>query len=242
MKRDADHYYLSEEAHELVRDAQLQSQFGVQKGTLMERILWHLLGHQYVMSNIVSFSRAWEINYGTGMGLIHSGELTELMLYNKVESILLSIESFDEHQLTHDSRFRDDIHFVGRDTIASAPFYYMMERHSEYLKISQESISAKGAIFLTQQSRFMVRGFWFLHTRPSQLGISLSINCGHALHVHRSWPIAMVSSLKHRSSNARIVEEAKEQVMNILKNTSLLVASSSTSPQQTLGAKDSACR
>ena len=176
------------------------------------------------MSNIVGFSRAWKIKYGTGMGLIHSGELTELTFYNKVESIMLCMESIDEHQLTHHSLFRGDIFFRRQRYVGFSNVYYRMGRHSEYFNISQESMSTKGAIFLTQQSRFMVRGLWFVHTKPSHLGIPLSINCGHALHAHRSWPSAMVSRLKHKSSNARIAEEAKEQLMNIFKHSSLLVA------------------
>ena len=85
MKLDVDHYYLSGQAHELVRDAQLRRHFGTDKGVLMERILWYLLGNQFVVSQTIGSHRAWRVNLGTGMGLIHSGELADIIFYNKVE-------------------------------------------------------------------------------------------------------------------------------------------------------------
>ena len=109
------------------------------------------------------------------MGLIHSGELVDIIFHNKVDSIMLTKESCASYGIMHYSRFRDDILFVGNDAMASARFYFAMERHGEYFKISQESISTKKGIFLDteiewQGSRFLVRPY----TKPSHLGIPLS--------------------------------------------------------------------
>ena len=83
--------------------------FGTGKGVLMERILWYLLRNQFVVSQTIGSHRAWRVNLGTGMGLIHSGELADIIFYNKVESIMLTQKSCASYGIMHDSRFRDDI-------------------------------------------------------------------------------------------------------------------------------------
>jgi hypothetical protein len=145
MKTDVDHYYLSGRLDELVRDAQLRRHFGAITGALMERILRYLLGNQYVMSKVIGFHRAWRVNFGTGMGLIHSGELADLIFLQqgRIHHARTKTKSLASHGIVHYSHFRDDILYVGQDALASVKFLYEMRRHGEYFKISQENISIK---------------------------------------------------------------------------------------------------
>lgn len=82
MNIDVKQFYLSGSLHELVADCKCKQTWPGEEGRLMEDIIFFILDSQYIKSDIID--GIWHVKKGTGMGLKHSGELTDWIFYNAV--------------------------------------------------------------------------------------------------------------------------------------------------------------
>jgi len=200
VRIDMAHFYMSGEFGEIVEDVLRL----VPKGPLrqlMGDVLWHLLDAQFVRSPLLR-GRTFKVVEGSGMGLVHSGAVSDLALCARAEiSWACRSDVQDAHQILCWLRFRDDIFVVGADKGLLKAFYSEFSRRCKYFETEVVQWSRCSVSMLQTNVRRVGRR---LVAAPKfkgcNSGMPLDRSSCHAAHVHASWPCAFVRSLGRLST------------------------------------------
>ena len=125
FKLDIKDFYLSGTVEQLVKDAT----FGLHddRKKLAVLVLEFILSEQYVQSKWFP-NRVWKSTVGSGMGLVHSGEVAELAFFSICERGLVDTEASRQlHGLEAYWRFRDDIAMLATDVFKMEALVKMRE-------------------------------------------------------------------------------------------------------------------
>ena len=149
---------------------------------------------------------------GTGAGLCHSGDLTDLIYANKVEVWLLSV--MPQFDVTHYWRFRDDAIMLANCHLKAGRMLHPLQVHAEYFTVTLEATDREqmqylGLMCRKQGNRIVTEPY----IKPTNLGIPLSTQSCHPVHVHSSWPKAVIQRLSSLSSTAAAAEAANSQIV-----------------------------
>ena len=111
IKMDVKDFYLSGDFNSITDD--IKEEFKGPRGELLVDAIWMLLGAQLITSKFHS-DRVWKARKGTGIGLVHSGDLADWLLWSKVEKWLLDLRCIrEESSIVGYFRFRDDVLLIG---------------------------------------------------------------------------------------------------------------------------------
>ena len=86
--------------------------FGGRKGTLAKDVIDCLLTNQFVSSKYHP-SRCWQVVQGSGISLVHSGEVVDRVFFSIVERIASEKGFLQKHGIKHYWRYRDDLLLLG---------------------------------------------------------------------------------------------------------------------------------
>ena len=98
----------------------------------------------------------YKVSRGSGMGLVHSGELSDLIFHNRVEHDLESTKSLCHIKWYF--RYRDDILFCSRrhHRQQRLEFFQMVKQRAGYYKVICESVSTYSVSMYYVQSMIML--------------------------------------------------------------------------------------
>ena len=147
-------------------------------------------------------SGTYQVCRGCGMGLLHSGDLVDLIYYHRVEKWLCRPFLKAKYGVANYIRFRDDVMIVMAPDKAPQ-LLSQIAVFSGYFRIKLEADVPDGAPFLNLElfkvadgKRIAVKYYF----KPTSLGLPLSALRGQAPTVHRTWPQAMVKTIRELST------------------------------------------
>jgi hypothetical protein len=152
------------------------------------------------------------VTQGTGIGLPHSGDLTDWVFYCMVEAqVLPLLQAFG---IAKYWRYRDDILLLSHSKERAYEFVAMMRRLSACYKLEVKDVSSIGLRHLNLYISFDEDGR--LHARPgykpTALGLRLAPSSAHHESVHSSWPLMMLRHVKRLCSHADEVHAEQESL------------------------------
>jgi hypothetical protein len=175
-----------------------------------QKVVKFLLVHQYVQSRYLD-DALFRVRVGTGMGLIHSGELADAVFYHMAESPLLaqprSLQFFGVECFT---RFKDDMLFIaqGRLEHGMLDLIQQVRQHARGFTLVCEAISESTMPYLDLEvSLHRTADFavakWRPYFKPTSLHKPLCHRSAHPLSVHITWPFNELNRLaRHCCDNA----------------------------------------
>jgi hypothetical protein len=207
MKFDVKEFFLSGDHSELARRS--ASLVDKPVSVWLESCLEWLLGFQFVDFDAAGGTHL-QVTLGSGMGMRHSGSVSDASFLELVELQLLTANSRTQHGIELYARYRDDILVVLSDPQCCSPFVkQLVSLAAPLYVVERESFSLVGSQMLDL--------FVFKHlcgdgvhrlrcspfVKPSARHIPLTPASCHAPSCHRAWPIAEVSRMHSRSFNYR---------------------------------------
>ena len=184
---------------------------------IVRRVLVFLLGHQYV--TVKGTRRLWRVLEGTGMGLIHSGELADLAFYHDFEKPIL------QNQFVIDSlwiqlyvRFKDDLFIISGGKYFCERTSSLFQSSSTF-KVQEEALDFYHMPYLDLvvfKGKHWDTSLWEGNTldfcpmmKPTSQGLALHPRSHHLCSTHMSWPFAELRRLSYRCSRAEFFHAAK---------------------------------
>ena len=184
------------------------------------------LSNQFVESPHLP-GRAWQVQEGSGMGSICSGELSDWAFFQLAEEAWATNRKvMHDHTVRLYLRYRDDIFIIVGE--GWTEWYNYCKRFMQLAKMAYElkieSIDGDGCNFLDVQlfklpsnGEFTRIGFKpFFKT--SEQHMPLLPSSAHCAAIHSSWPIAEVQRLRRRSGCAAEFENAKAFIVQKFRN------------------------
>ena len=166
-------------------------------------ILGAVLRNQLVAIDGVD-NRAWNVAVGTGMGLLCSGEVSDMAFYYMVEHLFLDNERIrSKFGILYYGRFKDDgLLIVDCATMVSARLVAVMKLKSRFFRISVESVSWDECnmldVTLYKGAGWQKTGHldYRVHVKSTSIYQPLAATSAHPLHVHMNWPRAMIARFR----------------------------------------------
>ena len=161
----------------------------------------------------------WHVLIGSGMGLICSGEVSDISFYELAEKRYAVAPAVQTRNHIHwYGRFKDDgLIIISGDFRSRKAFLNEFQRLAKPFEISIECMSRDSVdmldVTLYKGARWRATGIldYKPYVKESSQWVPLSPESAHPPHVHTSWPVAQVRRLERRCSN-RI--QARESVSN----------------------------
>eukprot|EP00959_Pyramimonas_sp_CCMP1952_P422930 8859399-Pyramimonas_sp.AAC.1 len=191
---DVKEFFMSGDIHELAEDCTMH--LDGEARTVTREAVTILLENQYVRSpHVVGRFRCV---VGTGMGLIHSGDVADSALVNIMECHVVRRRIMNLHAIITYMRFKDDILIIYNDFVLFYQlFFHLMADRSKYFRLKLEGASDKTVRWLQLE---VCKWQNIVVTKPafkdSTLAVPLSCSSAHPPHIHRTWPMAMWRSLE----------------------------------------------
>lgn len=174
-----------------------------------------VLYNQYI--SIPGHDGTWCTVQGSGMGLIPSGDISDLCFYHMVDKFLLQPSSISEYNISLFARYKDDaILTLGGSSPSRLRLYSRMKSLARFFKIKIESIHHKEAQMLDltvfKGMRWRKTGLldYVCFVKPTSQQIPLSCRSGHAWNVHVSWPFSQLARFERNCSNKSDASNFKE--------------------------------
>lgn len=217
VKLDLKDFFLSGTPDQLVRDC--IKGFAGAESKLMEESLDLLLWHQYITAGEFP-DRKWRSRIGSGMGLVHSGDLMDWVFYSRCEKWFSEFPgTLWSHGISRYYRYRDDILILGTTTAGVRDFLEEMRSRASYFVIGVDEASRDGVKFLNVKVSRDGRHFRCApFTKCTALLRPLDVSSMHVPHVHLAWPKAQVASLGKLANSEAGVEEAKQAFISRMRH------------------------
>ncbi len=178
---------------------------------LLLNVLDFLLENQYICSHYCP-EEVFNVVEGTGMGLLHSGDLADAALFFLAEfQWACNPKVQSDHGIAALFRFKDDIICFVNSPLQWEIFFKEYCHRSSCFKLELEEISDTSVKYLDLEVT-KEKG-WYKATpyiKPSNLGIPLGIQSSHPLSVHLSWPkgvLNRLSTLTHSQQDLTAVHK-----------------------------------
>ena len=162
---------------------------------------------------------------GAGTGLICSGDVCDLALYNLVERcFVLLVTTRRAYEIKAYFRFRDDLFIaIGGTASSRREFFHEVQRRSQFFKLEVESINSTKATML-DVTVFKGNGWqesecldYVFYEKPTSIWTPLAPDSNHPLHVHASWTHAQLGRFSKRCSSTADAGRARVQMINRFK-------------------------
>ncbi len=159
-----------------------------------------------------------KVTKGSGMGMIHSGSVSDLAFLKLAEIPLLCRR--DELGIQLYTRYRDDI-FVVLDHPRRCPAFYeaLITTAAKVYKIERESYSLVGSSMLDLfifklESTTGVSLAWKPFVKPTAVHVPLHSSSIHPRSTHTSWPVAEIARMYRRSLFVKDFTVAKTRMIS----------------------------
>jgi hypothetical protein len=145
----------------------------------------------------------YQVSYGSGMGLTHSGETADAALANCMELGLINDpHAHTVHGLVAYYRFKDDILMIGDNRMRIRALYKQMEERSKFYVLYTEGVSKSHArmldTLLTYDGNKIESSVAYKDTATDT---TLSTGSAHHTQVHMMWPQAYVTRIFNLTTN-----------------------------------------
>ena len=223
IKFDIKDFFMSGEISDLISTC--TKYFSSDMAPAGRQMLKAILHNQYI--GVAGDKSTWRTVCGSGMGLICSGDISDLCFYDMCEKDFALTESVQsQYDISMYCRYKDD-GFIGIGGTRQSRLQFLSElrRRSRFFKIVVDSIHFNEAKMLDlvvfKGSRWQITGLldFCSYTKPSSQGMPLATNSGHPNHVHRNWPLAQLHRLERNCSNKRDAVHFKTSFCNLLRAT-----------------------
>lgn len=189
--------------------------FNTQLQSLCKDVIHVLLSTQYIKSPISN--GLWKMVSGSGMGLIHSGDLVDFSFWWAVERCFVeSLKVRSRVGLRHYWRYRDDILCIFDEQSADIHKFISAFRLKAHVfkivcdKISSETVNMLDVTISVHlnQGKFHLQYKPFF--KPTSLHVPLSTTSAHNTSTLVSWPfneirrLALLSSTRHDFFQAKL--------------------------------------
>lgn len=189
VKLDVKDYFLTGDAHFLACVA--ASFFSGSEAQFVKCSTFFLLTHQFVECGLLGTQQLYRVSKGSGMGLAHSGALSDLVLAHCAERFLSS----QVHAPKCFFRFRDDVVCIFQNRESMKAFVGQYKHECKPYRIMVEDISCVAVDFLeVSVSKDPASGSFVVYPRikPTSLGtFMLSNSSMHNKHTLNSWPLGV---------------------------------------------------
>jgi len=209
VKLDIKEFYMSGVHSQLINV--VSSAFTGALRALLTDTLWLVMGSQFVTASEHP-QRAWRVLEGSGMGLRHSGDVADLAFWVQCERDYACVPAMQlYHEISLYVRFKDDILIIGSCREKTRKFIHAIIQRSTLFKLVCDEINSHEIHFLDVRIFRSGRRFGTeMAFKPTNLGIPLSTQSAHPVHVHVSWPVARIRSIARLSSSRCVAEKAKQ--------------------------------
>lgn len=214
VKVDIKDFYMSGLHSDLARDAA-----SIFKGTIRDTVRHFILF--VLQSQLVTFNgTCFKVRNGSGMGLLFSGELSDLCYYLAAEKHFALDQDVANHfGLDLWLRYKDDI-LVGfhSDRAMQVNFFECLRRESKYFLVEVEQFGQAVPMLDIWVSRpFDSDRLGFApYEKPTSIRRWLSHGSHHPIHVHRAWPAGQIMRFKAVSDSRRKFENRSFQFLSSL--------------------------
>lgn len=187
---DLKDFFLSGSSSELAND--VSSGFSGAKVPLIKQSTFFLLENQFVVAE--SLPHVYRCFLGSGMGLGHSGHISNLAFYRRVERRLLAKYQSDPRVIRY-IRYFDDIFvlFDGADIMHE--FARALNDYAAYFVIEERQVSQNSVQYLdltiTVKNDKLV-----IEPTLNKMPKPLCPTSAHPMHVHASWPGAVSNRIR----------------------------------------------
>jgi len=149
---------------------------------------------------------------GSGMGLLHSGEIADLAFNELVEASMLSDTSAASSGLVSYLRFKDDILAIVQPDKVNE-WIETVTKRAKFFIVVVEDINDYYAVFLNLKVvKNVSRVVTFHYTKPSAMSVPLSCLSGQAPAVHNTWPLGMARTIKSLCTRPKDATRALDQL------------------------------
>ena len=158
-----------------------------------------VLSNQFVAHSREENAQIFHVHKGSGMGLVASGEISDITFFSMVEKDFILCDKIrEQYEIMGYYRFKDDILLmVGGTAKTRRDLIFQMRERSKFFILEVESVSPEAAPMLdvlitkvedpdSEYSSLAVS----LYQKPTSIKTTLSSTSMHPTAVHRSWPRA----------------------------------------------------
>ncbi len=228
-----EHPILAEEAVSMIK----KETCNVKLSKLVDRAVLFLLDNQFVHSDLLP-GRLFKVRYGSGMGTVFSGDLSDVCFLSLCE--IWALRNLQRFGIKSYSRFKDDIFVIASGFESFRDFLTELRKRAGPFRLTVEEYSYDWACMLDLRifkgNRWRRSGLLDFDPlfKPTSLAVPLAVDSGHPPHVHFSWPFAELNRLARHSSDRNLFLEAKATFLTRFKShyapQSLLTALSAYDP------------
>ena len=214
VKVDFKDFYMSGEPKQIADDVASREPDMHSRLLLRDAILI-LLESQFLEAEPVA-DKLYQVIRGSGMGLVHSGFITDLSLANLAEVNWAASRAVrGQHGIKGGWRFRDDSLWVCTDKTLADRFFDEYARRSTYFVLKIEEVHSYMMRFLNVMTYKTGAGYHVGPAfKPSALhNFPLDVTSCHAPTVHTMWPAALLRSLVKFASVISLAHGAKLTVI-----------------------------
>ena len=155
---------------------------------------------------------AFRVRKGSGMGLLHSGDLADLLFDHLVDGWALRASTRQGLGIRAYVRFKDDC-LVLMDGFRTDLFFDMVKARAKFFTVKLEEINHYRVSYLNLSIIKAGTRLVFRHyTKPTAMSIPLSSLSGQPRNVHSSWPTGMVKTIYALSSRVADARDAATQL------------------------------
>ena len=200
-KVDLSDFYLSGTADELIIDTMRLFPSRHPLTRLRHSVLSLLLYYQFIRGR--TSSHTYRVIRGSGMGLIHSGDVADAAYWIRVERWLVNPRNPFVSTLRVYGRFKDDSLFAFTDFATFRSLITSMRERGTYFKIQVEEVSKHTLLYLQVQLNIRdARIDCEYGFKEMAIPMPLSATSGQSFATHRAWPIAMLRTIAKLSSSS----------------------------------------
>jgi len=211
VKLDVDHFFMtgSAEFH-----AKLCKEFSplVRKGVIFDAVLT-LLEHQYVETPVWP-EKIFQVTNGSGMGLSHSGEVSDCSFYQVCEQKLL--HRLDEFEIKMYRRFKDDVFIIALSRPKFREFFRLYKAFSQPFAITCESVS-KHECEMLELVISKHAGKLQVSQRVKKTALSVPLLNFESIHPSSSlasWPVSYVKHCMKLCSSKALARHAQNRLIH----------------------------
>ena len=214
---DIEEFYMSGECAEVAADA---SRLFAERSPreLMREVLEFLLGNQYIESDLLP-ERLWHVQLGSGMGMRHSGAVSDAALFVKCEQLFaVRAEIMKLYGIDMFVRLKDDVWLLCHDRKGFHEYFQLWKRKAGYYRLKCVELSRTKVTMLQVDVQFKdSRIIAMPKFKTASLGPPLHHTSSHPAHVHRSWPAAVIQSFGNITLTVKEANDAKHTFIERLK-------------------------
>ena len=213
IKLDMKDFYYSGSTEELIVDVLSMWDSEDKRNPLRREAMELLLHNQLVCGKHFPEEGCFRVLTGSGMGLVHSGDVADSAFHQRVERWMMLPAIVRKYEVRGYVRFKDDALLV-INSCRLPQMLSTMKAKSRYFKIIIEKVATSWVNFLEFKVHAVpdqqcLRVEYAFKEMPS---VPLSCTSMHNKCVHRGWPRMLVKNIWQYSSNKNEAREKVEQL------------------------------